>query len=357
MREREERTPTLGGPPQLPGISIGTEPPLAQHNLIDRALSSFGRPSLEAVQAAQRGEATPRDVAWEFLTNGPMGPFGMMAGRIARTADHAALRRAETMARDGQGRDDIWRDTGWFQGRDGQWRFEIDDSAARVSMGVGTAQERIDHPGLHAAYPDLGSMPMSVSDTMRVLGSGEFSPSFGLRARGADDVQRTATGLHEAQHFIQRSEGFSPGGNPRLARDSRPPEDVAALRQQYSDEARRLMTDGADLIRADRYDEGYALQARSRALSDLADSMTMTGSGPYRRLAGEVEARNVETRASMSPAERRAKPPWQTQDVPDEQQLLSPFNPEIIEILRRYGIVAPPAGAALAAGLSDETGQ
>jgi hypothetical protein len=42
----------------------------------------------------------------------------------------------------------------------------------------------------------------------------------------------------------------------------------------------------------------------------------------YRRSAGEVEARNVQSRMNMTPAERRATPPWLTQDVPDEMQIV-----------------------------------
>jgi hypothetical protein len=40
------------------------------------------------------------------------------------------------------------------------------------------------------------------------------------------------------------------------------------------------------------------------------------------RLAGEVEARNVERRMHMTEEERRATPPWLTQDVPDEDQII-----------------------------------
>ena len=42
----------------------------------------------------------------------------------------------------------------------------------------------------------------------------------------------------------------------------------------------------------------------------------------YKRHAGEVEARNVQTRMNMSPVERRVNPPWKTQDTPDEQQIV-----------------------------------
>ena len=42
----------------------------------------------------------------------------------------------------------------------------------------------------------------------------------------------------------------------------------------------------------------------------------------YRRLGGETEARNVQTRRDFTPEQRREQPPWLTQDVPDDQQIV-----------------------------------
>jgi hypothetical protein len=42
----------------------------------------------------------------------------------------------------------------------------------------------------------------------------------------------------------------------------------------------------------------------------------------YRRLAGEVEARNVQTRLDMTPGQRREYAPWETEDVPREDQFV-----------------------------------
>ena len=39
----------------------------------------------------------------------------------------------------------------------------------------------------------------------------------------------------------------------------------------------------------------------------------------YKRLAGEAEARNVQTRKDMTMDQRRAKPPWKTLDVPEDE--------------------------------------
>jgi hypothetical protein len=74
--------PTLtGGAPPLPSINLTQqEPPLAQHNLVHRGLSSFGQPALDATEGALRGEVSPRDLAWTYLTEGPLGPFGMARG-------------------------------------------------------------------------------------------------------------------------------------------------------------------------------------------------------------------------------------------------------------------------------------
>ena len=68
------------------------------------------------------------------------------AGRNAATANLEALERAEQMETDGGSVGEIYRETGWFRGADGQWRFEIDDSSMRYYKG-GDAKFRKMHPG------------------------------------------------------------------------------------------------------------------------------------------------------------------------------------------------------------------
>ena len=65
----------------------------------------------------------------------------IFAGIGAKTADKAALARAEKLAASGADPKAIWRDTGWFKGGDGKWRFEIDDSASRLRDYNYTPQE------------------------------------------------------------------------------------------------------------------------------------------------------------------------------------------------------------------------
>ena len=54
-------------------------------------------------------------------------------GENARRADLEALDRAQDMERRGVAMETIFRETGWYTGADGKWRFEIDDSGMEYS--------------------------------------------------------------------------------------------------------------------------------------------------------------------------------------------------------------------------------
>lgn len=51
-----------------------------------------------------------------------------IGGENARTADLDALARAKELQKQDVAMDTIYRETGWYTGADGKWRFEIDDS-------------------------------------------------------------------------------------------------------------------------------------------------------------------------------------------------------------------------------------
>ena len=91
--------------------------------------------------------------------------FGTFAGSRAKTADLDALNVAKSMQKKGQSRDEIWNETGWFKDVDGNWKFEIDDSMARmrevaepkVTPGkIYRAEDIMEHPELYAAYTRTG---------------------------------------------------------------------------------------------------------------------------------------------------------------------------------------------------------
>lgn len=231
--------------------------------------------------------APAADLAGLLFSGGPAGAqagaVGIFGGRLAKTADHAALARAEDMAAKGAPREQIWKETGWFQGADGKWRFEIDDSKAAVHQDVRqkfdaanvgdhvllhNSDRVLSHPELFEAYPGL----WATNITLEKGGGYPYQPhgSFSIRESGAQNIginaatapQAETLMLHELQHAIQKREGWPFGAD-----------------------------------------------------------FNAVGRDQYQRHAGEVEARNAERRRFMSPEERAAKPPWETQDYPYEQQV------------------------------------
>lgn len=213
------------------------------------------------------------------------GSVGIFGGRLAQNAPLDDLVRAERLAASGATRDKIWRDTGWFKGPDGQWRFEIPDnraySDAAAALGelreIAKAEGRrigpedtlplggvMGHRDLYAAYPQIENMPVRFSEPSSSAFGSYSGASRSMTLRPDIASQPTPSRiLHEGQHAVQHIEGFARGGN-------------------------------------------------------LAGG----GVGDYLRTAGEVEARNVQARMAMTPEQRRRTPPWRTQDTPDDQQIL-----------------------------------
>ena len=248
------------------------------------------------------------------------GSVGVFGGRLARTADREALSRAEEMAARGAPRDDIWSQTGWFQGRDGQWRFEIDDSAARLepwmtrraddTAGVpihSTVGEGFRHPDLAAAYPSLGDAQLTLTrNPFEPQGSGSYGQGH-VHVSGPDPAVQRSVMLHELQHAIQEHEGFARGSNTRAVRET--PE-------------WRQATENWGARPTDEHDW------TSVGTADRTQAENMLAMDLYRRTAGETEARNVQARRDFSPEARRAIPPWRSQDVDDADQILRQYSAE-----------------------------
>lgn len=168
---------------------------------------------------------TGGDYAWYDREKGDVGIYAepkilesIMAGPRAKIADLAKLAKAKSLIAAGTDKEIVRKATGWFMGKDGKWRFEIDDSGAffdpeLVRAGKNTYLKYVlDHPLLNKAYPEL-------MKKLRFLRSGKYKKGEALY----DDIlKRIETSkkptledvMHEIQHAIQRYEGFSTGSSP-----------------------------------------------------------------------------------------------------------------------------------------------
>jgi hypothetical protein len=234
------------------------------------------------------------------------GAVGIFGGRLAKTMNPMKYTQAGIMEMKGASPEEIWHETGWGRGADNKWRFEIPDQGAKASLPEDAVsdvnkdvyypvgmEDVLHHPALYQAYPDIANLPVNWTKEAGNAGhipiagdeSFEFSPY---------DSHKTLTpiSLHEAQHAVQWREGFAPGDNP----SNMTKYVVNTLMKQG-----KLPDTGLDLPLMDKL--GYEA---------------------YARHAGEVEARNVMLRQPFSNIERKAIPPWETEDRKRGVQIIRP---------------------------------
>lgn len=268
------------------------------------------------------------------------------AGERARTADLEALNRAKEMEAEGKDRTAIWRETGWFKGVDGKWRFEIDDSGVRTLLpDTGLNIGRVDQlfagmEGIGSAYPDVVAARAWV-DWSRRRRSTEGSQTGNLiEVIGGTEEDMVSVGLHEVQHLIQGREAFAEGGSPEQA--NRMFAKVPRARQKTIQDANNIAdfiarkmglrfendpqrwANAVDQIASGDYSPATIDLAKNvnRLQQEVEKLRLSFGTEVYRRLAGEVEARTVQKRMDMTPEERKARPPWEDYDVPEDQQIV-----------------------------------
>ena len=154
--------------------------------------------------------------------------------------------------------------------------------------------EVLSHPALERAVPSIRSTKYQLNTRIPDEGQGSYSESADtLKASVFSDPSTRATLAHELQHKVQGVEGLPRGGSPRgfVA-------ETGTIRGEVlAPEAQRIF-DSA--LRPGDSPSGAERTFRNDAAKQEA----------YRRLAGEVEARDAAHRMDMTPEERRRTQPY-----------------------------------------------
>lgn len=218
------------------------------------------------------------------------GAAGIFGGRLAQGADLAKLNKARQMEMQGANINQIHSGTGWFRGADGEWRFEIPDNKANFHSYGDTIGTTISHPELYANYPEVANRPVTWDAQTN---SANYNPKTGgiNLSLWTDQNKQLPIGLHEIGHHVQHLEGFANGTNRQVM-------ETAVMKE--------LQKQGAQLPPED---------------------VQKTAMEAYMRHAGEVEARNIETRQPLTKYERKIIPPWTTEDRPRSNQIVAPPFP------------------------------
>jgi hypothetical protein len=252
----------------------------------------------------------------------PANSLGMFGGRLAKTANLEKLAQAEKFEKAGVDPDSIWKATGWGRGKDGKWRFEIDDSQARMKPDAGKAikdnwgpvdyfesgnpiygevpknlEDVFHHPEFFAAYPDARKIKIVPEYT-------NLGVSYGGKIGIDPDLvplKQSNVMLHELQHELQNVEGFAKGNSAQ--------DPYSAIQTSLADSA--LNQGNA---------ESFDLMQK---LSKLPQTSQLTRK-LYKQSAGEVEARAVQARQAFNKLRRAIRSPWRDEDTPRMSQI--PFG-------------------------------
>ena len=297
---------------------------------------------------------------------GPPARFSY-AGKNANGANLDSLREAQEMQAAGADMESIRKATGWHEGMDGKWRWEINDSRMQLRADAAdipnytTLGELVDAPELFEAYPDMADLSVTFH-TLEDGQNGGYSRKFDSIELSRDLKNRPEALLnsliHEAQHAIQNREGFASGANPaywnrRMENgfDSRTAEERregARLQEQYEQMREsgpqfvaameelnamapkvprgkvdlntweQIEPDPPEWVRYDERRDQLEEQYGDRvwdwySLRDSIDRNARNGgrmpTDLYRDTAGEIEARDTAKRRELTAQERRETSP------------------------------------------------
>ena len=274
-----------------------------------------------------------------------------VAGIGARTADSAALRRAEALEKSGTDNETIRQETGWYRGMDGQWRFEIDDSGAafsrsgeaqysadnadyarytqlmnrmltgelteaehaellglnkkngstkkelarRIDEGNATLRDIMQHNALFEAYPEIAETKVKFAD-MPSGTAGSYNRetnTITLDTKLKYDANEALDALmHEVQHRVQAAEDFASGTNPGYWNRG---ENYDRAAEKYRDNRARLLNGLSSEERA-LYDEYRSTEREMGAMLDGSmlydesrmDALEKRSDELYRELYGKA---------------------------------------------------------------------
>jgi hypothetical protein len=262
----------------------------------------------------------------------------------------AKVAQAEAMAAKGATREEIWDKLLLYKGPDKKWRTEISDDKSRLNPKgwndgqaslFSTPGAALKHDVLYKADPEIKE-----GVTLRNMryGPGQkteasYMPDYREISVQAESPQAMRSYLaHELQHDIQKRAGFATGGSP-----SEGIQDVLTESQRYIKQAQVLMAKEPNAPKLDElmeqvstgkidgptFEREYEQLLKTfkhyddiKRLNEAASAVMNSPAETYRRLAGEAEARNVQTRLSLTPEQRRATPPWKSLDVPEDELIV-----------------------------------
>ena len=293
------------------------------------------------------------------------------AGEKALNANANKLSKAKAMLEKGEDEVGIWQKTGWFKDKDGAWKFEIDDSPAKIkNQNADKLGDLLEHKELFKAYPELKDIKIKKIIDEKVEKLGYYDPN--KKEIAINNIGDKSTLMHEVQHAIQNIEGFARGGEYDIVWNAA----VRTIEKKYENELAKLekianeawkkeeplqkayielfdkgLKDSPEAQRLLKEREPYFKKGREAnnkirnikwAIEDEKNAITDKDMyEAYQKIHGEVEARNVQNRLNLNKKDRAY--PYETFDVNPNDTFVSRedgvnFSKKLPELKEKRGI-------------------
>ena len=292
-----------------------------------RALRDFG---------SDKGVGNPKNILSQYL----------FAGENALNADINALTEAERMSLYEDAKNlDTWKQTGWFKGVDGEWRFEIPNGKLKDNINWVEELDRdnkpfqaaklsdvYDNPVFYEAYPEAKNLNIYLSDLGDKSGSyhelgqyidldktSNYRTADPEKLKLLEEIKQTP--LYKKAHEFRSDKPFEEIRDDYLEYKN------SDLYQKEDELLQNLTVDGwnKEALNTLQHELQHFIQGQEN-FARGGNPKSAGGFQNYNRLAGEVEARLAENRGLLTPEQMKERIPFVVgdygYDVAPTEQLL-----------------------------------
>lgn len=209
--------------------------------------------------------------------------------------------------------EDIFIATGWEKGADNKWKYDLQEGVVEFkNKKNGKASEVINYPELFKAYPKAKNIDIVFMNSDKFDGMYLPSKNRIMLSNSLSDSELKSTLLHEVQHFIQHQEGFAVGGTAQTIKDLY----NARIKYEKNFSVKKVLNN----IKNSLFKPNP--ESVKEDLNKLSKLVSKSDEELYKSIAGEVEAFNVEKRATMTAEQRKSSPISKTAEKPKEEQVV-----------------------------------
>ena len=320
--------------------------PLAMQSYLDDYIAGLDNNAPMGKSSRFSKELSEYQRLWQGMGKGSSEGQYLFAGENALNADINALTEAERMSLYEDAKNlDTWKQTGWFKGVDGKWRFEIpngkliDDINWQNGIDIDNKPfqsaklpDVYDNPTFYEAYPEAKNLNIYLSDLGDKTGSyhelgqyidldkaSNYRTADPEKLKLLEEIKQTP--LYKKAHEFRSDKPFEEIKNDYMEYKN------SDLYKREDELIQNLTIDGwnKEGLNSLQHELQHFIQSQEN-FARGGNSKSAGGIKNYNRLAGEVEARLAENRGLLTPEQMKEHIPFVVgdygYDVAPTRQLL-----------------------------------